>query len=60
METESPCVEYVYQRMVQLTARAFYSVEMKALLKEDEPPETLPAPKGRASKKQPVRIDNTP
>ena len=54
MEAETPCVEFVYQRMVQLTARAFYSLEMKILFKEDEHPETIPAPRGRASKKQPV------
>ena len=54
MEAELPCVDFVYQRLVQLTARAFYSLELKSLFKEDEPPDTVPAPKGRASKKQPV------
>ena len=55
MEAETPCVEYVYQRLVQLVARAFYKLEMKALFIEDEPPDTAPPPKSRASKKQPVR-----
>lgn len=54
MEAETPCVEYVYQRLVQLVARAFYKLEMKALFKEDEPPEITPPAKGKASKKLPV------
>ena len=54
MEAESPCVESVYQRLIQLVARAFYKLEMKALFEVDEPKEVTPPQKSRANKKPPV------
>lgn len=52
MEAEVPCVEVVYQRLVQLVARAFYASDLKVLFAEDES-EKAPLPSER-KKKQPV------
>lgn len=53
MEAEVPCVEAVYQRLVQLVARAFYAVDLKFLFQAEEGTKTATQPSGR-SKKQPV------
>ena len=53
MEAEVPCVEVVYQRLVQLVAQAFYSVDLKLLFQADDEAKAAAQPKGRA-KKQPV------
>jgi len=60
MENEVPCVEYLYQQMVKLLARAFYKFELKTLFKEEDAeaekqPVSNPHHKGKP-KKLPVRL----
>ena len=54
MEAETPCVELIYQQLVQLVARAFYAVNLKELLKEEQPEAAPLSPAGKKAKKPPV------
>ena len=54
MEAETPCVELIYQQLVQLVARAFYAVNSKELLKEEQPEAAPLLPPGKKGKKPPV------
>ena len=54
MEAETPCVELVYQQLVHLVARAFYAVNLKELLKEEQPEAAPLLPPGKKGKKPTV------